>query len=161
MGTTVVAAVIDSRGLSIAHVGDSRIYLYREGKLQRLTEDHSLVMDQVKHGLITPEEAERSHLQNILTRALGTQELVEVDVQDRPVSPGDVYLLCTDGLTKMVSEAEISEVLAGRARPRAAVGELIGRAREAGGPDNITAVVARVGGAGQVRNFISRLFKKI
>ena len=162
MGTTVVAAIADTRTITIAHVGDSRMYLLRGGALQRMTEDHSLVMDQVKHGLITAEEAEKSHLQNILTRALGTEETVQVDVEDHPVMPQDVYLLCTDGLTKMVPENDISRVLVEREKPVDAVDELIRMARAAGGTDNITVLIARViaGPRGKMMEFFTRLFGK-
>ena len=91
MGTTVVAALAGPKTIAVAHVGDSRMYLFRNGAIERITEDHSLVMDQVKHGLITEEEAEKSHLQNILTRALGTEEKVDVEVHEHPVLPDDIF----------------------------------------------------------------------
>lgn len=143
MGTTVVAVLVDSKALTVAHVGDSRLYLLRGGRIERLTEDHSLVQDQVRHGLITPEQAEKSHLQNILTRALGTESQVKVDVSDHPVLPGDVFMLCSDGLTKMVSEAEMAGVLLQAPTAAEAVDILIKMANEAGGVDNVTVAVAR------------------
>lgn len=158
MGTTVVAAVADPNSITVAHVGDSRFYLYRNGSLQRLTEDHSLVMDQVRHGLITPEQAEKSHLQNILTRALGTEAQVKVDVGDHPMKPGDLYLLCTDGLTKMMTEEEIGDVLERASSPSAAVDEMVRISRDAGAVDNVTVVVARMPKSRGVKGFFSKLF---
>ncbi|MFA6091519.1 MAG: Stp1/IreP family PP2C-type Ser/Thr phosphatase [Elusimicrobiota bacterium] len=159
MGTTVVAVLADEKSLTVAHVGDSRLYLRRGGTLQQLTEDHSLVMEQVRHGLITREQAEASNLQNILTRALGTDEQVQIDVSEHPLLAGDTFLICSDGLTKMVSEADISDILAAASSADDAVERLIASAREAGGADNITAVVARLSGPHEgIRGFFSRLF---
>ncbi len=159
MGTTIVVVATDEESVTVGHVGDSRFYLLRKGKLHLLTEDHSLVMDQVKHGLLTLEQAEKSHLQNILTRALGTEDKVEVDVKDHEARPGDVFMICSDGLTKMISESEIVRVLKSKS-PEAAVDELIGRAREEGGVDNVTVVVARYpkkSESGGLRGMLARL----
>jgi len=162
MGTTVVAALADETSLTVAHVGDSRLYRHRGGKLDQLTEDHSLVMEQVRQGVITREQAERSNLQNILTRALGIEEDVEVDVAEHPLMPGDVFLLCSDGLTKMVAEKEISDVLAACPAAADAAERLVGKARDAGGTDNITAAVIKVlvGPPGGLKRFLSGLFEK-
>jgi len=159
MGTTVVAVLADDSSLTAAHVGDSRLYVLRNGMLERLTEDHSLVMDQVKHGLITEEQAEKSNLQNILTRALGTEEKVKVDVADHPALPGDAFLLCSDGLTKMVTEKEMTEVLGGIETPAEKVNKLIDMALEAGGVDNVTVAVVQVGTReqGGVLGFLKKL----
>jgi len=162
MGTTVVAALADLKSMTVAHVGDSRVYLFRNGSLQQLTEDHSLVGEQVKRGQITSDEAARSHLQNILTRALGAEQDVIVDVAEHPLLPGDVVLLATDGLSKMVSDEEIGRALAEMASPRALVEKLIAQARAAGGVDNITIVAAKVpsASASGVKGLVSRLFKR-
>ncbi|MFH1723956.1 MAG: Stp1/IreP family PP2C-type Ser/Thr phosphatase [Elusimicrobiota bacterium] len=162
MGTTVVAVLADDKSITVAHVGDSRLYVYRNGAIERLTEDHSLVMDQVKHGLITEEQAEKSHLQNILTRALGTEENVQVDVQDHPAFPGDVFLLCSDGLTKELSEPEIAEVLGGPLPLSESVDKLIEMALTAGGRDNVTVGMVRVKGGPNkgVGGFLFRLLGK-
>jgi protein phosphatase len=159
MGTTVVAALLDAKSVTVAHVGDSRLYLWRRGELAQLTEDHSLVGEQVRRGQITAEEAARSNLQNILTRALGAEGGVEVDVAEHPLLPGDVILLATDGLSKMVSDAEVARVIAEGGEPQKVVDVLIEKARAAGGVDNVTVVVARVpsGGTG-VKGIVSRLF---
>ncbi len=161
MGTTVVAALVDSKSMSVAHVGDSRLYLWRRGELTQLTEDHSLVGEQVKRGQLTADEASRSSLQNILTRALGADKEVKVDVADHPLMPGDVVLLATDGLSKMLTDAEVAAVIAAEREPQKIVDVLIAKSRAAGGVDNITVVVAHVPapGAGRgVAKLVSRLF---
>ena len=161
MGTTVVAAIVDSKSLTVAHVGDSRLYLWRRGELTQLTEDHSLVGEQVKRGQITADEAARSPQQNILTRALGAEKGVQVDVADHPLLPGDFVLLATDGLSKMVVDADVAAVIAAEQDPQRIVDVLIAKARAAGGVDNIAIVAAKVpssGGGGAVRNLVSRLF---
>lgn len=162
MGTTVVAALLDGPMMTVAHVGDSRFYVYRGGRLQVITQDHSLVMDQVRRGLITAEDAEKSGLQNILTRALGTESEVVVDVQDHPVLPGDTLLMCTDGLTKMVTESRICEILAAEREPSSACDALIGEARKNGGVDNITVVIASVSAQANkgVKGFFDRILGK-
>lgn len=161
MGTTVVAALIDAKSLTVAHVGDSRLYLWRHGGLTQLTEDHSLVGEQVRRGQLTPDQASRSNLQNILTRALGADAEVQVDVGDHPLLPGDVVLLATDGLSKMVSDAEVAATVEEKGEPQAIVDALIAQARSAGGVDNVTVVAARVPGgrsSGGVKGIVSRLF---
>jgi serine/threonine protein phosphatase PrpC len=115
----------------------------RSGTLVPLTEDHSLVAEQVRRGVLTPEEAEHSRLQNVLVRALGVREDVEPDASDRELLPGDFLLLCTDGLTRGISDPEIAKILASSANPQAAVDRLIETALERGGEDNITAIVVR------------------
>ena len=143
MGATVVAAWLEGRFLSLMHVGDSRAYLMRSGTLVRLTEDHSLVAEQVRRGALTAEEAEHSKLQNILVRALGVREEVEPEASDRELLPGDMLLLCTDGLTRKVPDPEIAEILASAAGPQAAVDRLVDMALERGGEDNVTVIVVR------------------
>ena len=143
MGATVVAAQLEGRLLSVMHVGDSRAYLMRSGTLVPLTEDHSLVAEQVRRGVLTPEEAEHSRLQNVLVRALGVREDVEPDASDRELLPGDFLLLCTDGLTRGIPDPEIAQILARSANPQAAVDRLIETALDRGGEDNITAIVVR------------------
>ena len=144
MGATVVAALLRSPVMSIAHVGDSRIYLLRAGELQQLTQDHSLVMEQVRRGLITREEAEHSDMQNIIVRALGAEEAVQVDMDEVFVMPGDQVILCSDGLTRMVLDPGIAQVVAEAESPQQACDRLVEIANDAGGEDNITVVVVRV-----------------
>lgn len=161
MGTTVVAAIVDAKSLTVAHVGDSRLYLWRKGELTQLTEDHSLVGEQVKRGQITADQAARSTLQNILTRALGAEAEVSVDVADHPLLPGDIVLLATDGVNKMVTDAEVARTVESEREPSRIVDALIAKARAGGGVDNITAVAARVpgvgGGGGGVGQLVRRL----
>jgi len=161
MGTTVVAALADERSVCVAHVGDSRLYRLRDGALTQLTEDHSLVGDQLRRGLITPEAAAHSVLQNILTRALGAEALVKVDVAEHAVLPGDMLLLATDGLSKMVSDEEVARVMTQDPDPHHAAETLVERACAAGGTDNITVICGRLV-AGRPRGLwrqVSRLFQ--
>jgi len=141
MGATMTAAWIDDMNLSIAHVGDSRVYLLRTGVLQQLTSDHSLVAEQVRRGILTASEAESSTMQNVLLRALGTQPEVEVDIEQVGLFPNDVLLLCSDGLTRMVTEPEIAGALQSEPDPQKAAEKLIKLANEGGGVDNVTAIV--------------------
>ena len=144
MVATVDAALLQGPVLSIAHVGDSRVYLLRGGQLKQLTEDHSLVMEQVRRGLMTREEAEQSEVQNVLIRALGTEENVTVDLDEVFVMPGDQVLLCSDGLTRMVPESGIAQVISEAETPRQACDRLVEIANDNGGADNVTVVVVRI-----------------
>ncbi|MGH2905516.1 MAG: Stp1/IreP family PP2C-type Ser/Thr phosphatase [Solirubrobacterales bacterium] len=148
MGTTLTAALLGDGELTIAHVGDSRAYRLREGELTRLTRDHSLVGEMVRRGAITEEEAEHHPQRSILTRALGPEPEVEVDTLSHSVKDGDVFMLCSDGLTGMVSEADIAEVLGSGKAMRECAEELIRRANGNGGVDNITVVAFKVAGSG-------------
>ena len=141
MGTTLTGALLEGDRMRFAHVGDSRAYLLREGDLRLLTEDHTLVHRMVLEGELTEEEAEVHPHRSILTRALGTDADVEVDELELQVRLGDRLLLCTDGLTGMLSEARIRDVLTETPDPQEAVDRLIGEANDAGGVDNITAIV--------------------
>jgi protein phosphatase len=143
MGATVTTVWADEDKLSVAHVGDSRAYLLRTGSLQQLTSDHSLVAEQVRRGIITPQQAEESEMQSVLLRALGAHPDVEVDVDEVGVYPGDVLLLCSDGLTRMVTEPEIAGTLQAETRPVAAAQKLVDLANERGGLDNVTVIVVR------------------
>lgn len=145
MGATVTAAWVDGAKLSIAHVGDSRAYLLRSGSLQQLTTDHSLVAEQVRRGILTPVEAERSEMQSVLLRALGAQPKIEVDADEHTLFPRDIILLCSDGLTRMVTDPEIAGTLQAETNPEKAARRLVDLAKESGGQDNITVIVARVG----------------
>jgi protein phosphatase len=144
MGTTLTAVLLGDSEVTIAHVGDSRAYRLRNGELTRLTRDHSLVGEMVRRGAITEEEAEQHPQRSILTRALGPEAEIEVDTLSHSVKSGDVYLICSDGLTGMVSDAEIAEAM-GSGKPMREVAEqLIRRANENGGVDNITVVAFKV-----------------
>lgn len=144
MGTTLVAARFSNGIFSIANVGDSRIYLFREGQLLQLTEDHSLVMEQVRRGMITIEQARKSSAQNIITRALGTDESTLPDLGEFPAQSGDVLLLTTDGMLRHVDDTEIRSILLQLPSLQAACDTLIDAANEGGGEDNSTCMLIRV-----------------
>ena len=141
MGTTLTAALVQGDGLHLAHVGDSRAYLFRAGSLRQLTEDHTLVDRMVKAGEITRAEAEVHPHRNVVTRALGTEPEIAVDEQSVALMGGDRILLCSDGLTGMVTEDQIQAILETTDEPQQAADRLIRAANRAGGIDNITAVV--------------------
>lgn len=144
MGSTVVAALVKGNALSIANVGDSRIYLIRQKVIQQLTQDHSLVMEQVRRGYLTLEQAERSEMQNIILKALGSEENVDPDVEDLVVMAGDILLLCSDGLTKYVRDPEILQKVSTAASLEKACDELIQSAKNRGGDDNVTCLLLKV-----------------
>jgi serine/threonine protein phosphatase PrpC len=144
MGTTLTAVRVQDERLHLAHVGDSRMYLLRDGRLDRITRDHTVVEQMVDQGRMTAEDAKIHPQRSILTRALGVDEDIQVDESDVDVRPGDRVLLCSDGLTGMVDEDRILSILTDTPDPQAACGALIEAANEAGGQDNITAVVLDV-----------------
>jgi len=143
MGTTMTALAVRGQEAFVAHVGDSRCYLFRNGDLRQLTEDHSWVNEQVKRGGLTVEEAEASPFRNVITRSLGNAPNVEVDVFAEEIKAGDVFLLCSDGLTGEVSDDEIRRVLSNSA-PSPAAWELVDLALEHGGRDNVTVLIVAV-----------------
>src|SRR5436305_7882201 len=143
MGTTCVAAVLRGNMAYIANVGDSRAYLVRDGQVKQVSQDHSLVAEQVRAGLLTEDQA-RTHAQrNVITRCLGTQADVEIDVFPEQLEDKDALVLCTDGLSGLVSDDEIRRIV-DQAGPQESVYHLVERANENGGPDNITAIVVSV-----------------
>jgi protein phosphatase len=144
MGTTVTAAYLDEDSVALAHVGDSRAYLLRDGELSRLTEDHSLVEELLRGGKLTEEEALEHPQRSVITRALGIEPIVEIDTWTYPLRPGDVVLLCSDGLTSMLSEQQVQQVLLDAPDLDQAGDRLIAEANAAGGRDNITVVLFRV-----------------
>ncbi len=144
MGTTLSAVVLDNKRLSIAHVGDSRVYLVRAGNIMQLTDDHSIVQEQVRRDLLTQEEAETSQMKHVLTRALGIASDVTVDLDELTIADGDALVLCTDGLTNMVSDDDILSVVLSDDNPAAACERLVDMANGNGGQDNITIIVAYV-----------------
>jgi protein phosphatase len=146
MGTTVTAALLGDGGrLELMHVGDSRAYLLRAGELRQLTEDHSVVAELVRRGSIAPEEAEVHPQRNVITRALGAEDGVEVDRTEVSLEPGDVIVLCTDGLCGYVSDEVIRRRLTESATLEDAAAALVEDANAAGGVDNVTVILARVG----------------
>ena len=135
---------VGAEEVAIAHVGDSRAYCLRDGELLRLTDDHSLVDELIRQGKLTPEEAVEHPQRSVITRALGPEPEVEIDTRSYRARDGDVYLLCSDGLTTMVPDALLAEILLAHGRLRDAGEALIAAANEAGGRDNITVVLLRV-----------------
>lgn len=152
MGTTLTAAMVEGTRIALAHVGDSRAYLLARGELVQLTEDHSLVADMVRSGTLSTEAARVHPNRSVITRALGSDPNMVADALEVDASPGDRLLLCTDGLTGMVEDAAIAEVLRTAPSPKAAVARLVAAANDAGGHDNITVVVVDVIGADGLRN---------
>lgn len=145
MGTTLVAAWLPDRNknlLSIANIGDSRTYLLRDGKLEQLTSDHSVVEEQVRSGLITREEAEKSSIKNMITKALGFRERVDADIIETEVGPGDKLLLCSDGLNGMLSDKQIRSILKLTGSLEKTCQQMISAANAKGGKDNITVIIA-------------------
>lgn len=144
MGTTVVAARLDKQALSVAHVGDSRLYLVRQGVIQALTTDHSWVAEQVAQGIMTQEEAERSPKRNMVTRALGIDRTVAVDVVEIPVHDNDLLLLCSDGLTPGVHSEDILHAVEGEGSLEEKTARLVNLAIQAGGDDNVTVLLVAI-----------------
>jgi protein phosphatase len=143
MGTTCLALLVAAGNAYLAHVGDSRGYLVREGRIEQLTEDHSLVNEKIKAGLLTPEQAKTHKLKNIITRSLGYMEDVEVDLQVKALRRGDRYVLCSDGLSNLLDTGEIGDAVL-EYGPQESARRLIQIACDRGGDDNITTIVARV-----------------
>ena len=143
MGTTAVALLVRERAVYLANVGDSRGYLVRGGQIQQVTIDHSLVGEQMRAGVLSEADAKSHRLKNIITRSVGFQDMVEIDIEHRPFKPGDVYVLCTDGLTNMVDDQELFSVITHNA-PREACQQLVDLANERGGGDNNTVLLVTV-----------------
>jgi len=142
MGSTIVAVAVEGSLFSFANVGDSRLYLIRNKEVVQLTNDHSLVMEQVRRGLMTLEEAEHSRLQNVIVRALGTDDTVDPDLADLEFAPGDVLLLCSDGFSRFVKEEAIAEIVSQHSLDQAC-DDLIAAAKAGQSDDNITCLLVR------------------
>ena len=144
MGATIVAVWCTNELISVAHVGDSRIYRLRAGNFEQLTQDHSFVAEEVRHGKMTAEEAATSTMQNVLVRALGIEPAVEVDVSEELLTQGDSVLLCSDGLTRMVTDPEIASTLLTSTSAQESADRLVDLANDNGGVDNVTVIVLQV-----------------
>jgi protein phosphatase len=144
MGTTLTAAMVDGQNVAVGHVGDSRLYLFRDGELERITRDHSLVEEFVRQGKLTPEQAEKHPQRSVITRALGPESAVEVDTFRIAARDGDVFLLCSDGLSGMVSDSDLEAILAEDKPLGEMASLLVDAANDNGGRDNITAVLFRL-----------------
>jgi protein phosphatase len=142
MGTTVISLMVKEENAFLAHVGDSRAYLVRGDLIQQISEDHSLVNEQIKAGMITPEEAKHSRYKNIITRSVGFEEEVQVDVMGLVCEPGDTFVLCSDGLANMLDDKELHEVVR-NTKFEDTPKRLIDLANERGGDDNITVIVVQ------------------
>jgi protein phosphatase len=142
MGSTIAAVPVEGDFFTVGHVGDTRVYLIREGKVEQLTNDHSLVAEHVRRGLLTKEQADRSEVQNVLLQALGSDD-VDPDLDDFVAADGDMLLIATDGLTRHVNEDGIYKILSAAANPQVACDALLEAARLKGGEDNITCLVLR------------------
>jgi serine/threonine protein phosphatase PrpC len=150
MGTTMTLAYVGEHEVSVAHVGDSRLYRLRDGMFERLTDDHTLVEELVRQGKLTPQEADTHPQRSIITRALGPEAAVEADSHTWPARDGDVYLICSDGLTSMISERQVGELLASASSLPEAGRRLIDAANAAGGRDNITVILFRLEEVGAI-----------
>ncbi|MDP2247012.1 MAG: Stp1/IreP family PP2C-type Ser/Thr phosphatase [Nitrosomonadales bacterium] len=145
MGTTLVVALFTNNKVLVGHIGDSRMYRLRGEELQQITEDHSLLQEQLKSGLITPEQAKVSNNKNLVTRAVGIDPTVELELHEYDVEVGDIYLICSDGLTDLVDDVDIHATLAGlSANLELAANQLVQMANDNGGKDNISVILARV-----------------
>ena len=150
MGTTLVSALFNDDRLWVGHIGDSRAYRLRNGKLEQLSRDHSLLQEQIDAGLLTPEEAVYSMNRNLVTRAVGVEPMVELEVVGHELRPGDLVMLCSDGLSDMLPDAAIAQVMRASDSLESTANALIAAANAAGGRDNISVVLVRAkGGAAQ------------
>ncbi len=160
MGTTLVVGVFHGDQLLVGHVGDSRCYRLRGNEFSQITKDHSLLQEQLDAGLVTPEEAATSPLRNLVTRAMGVETEVQMEINQHPVEFGDIYLMCSDGLSDMMNNAEIASVLQNGADLTQMADELISQANKNGGRDNITVLLAQATGALEKRGLMSRWLGK-
>ncbi len=157
MGTTLVVAVFQEARLMLGHIGDSRCYRLRDGQLVQLSKDHSLLQEQLDAGLITLEQAATSMNKNLVTRALGVEDAVLLEVNEHRVEPGDLYLLCSDGLSDMVDDVNIASILQGPGPVQQKAARLIGSANANGGRDNISVMLVQAKDRPLKRGLISRL----
>ncbi len=160
MGTTLVVGVFRDDRLVLGHIGDSRCYRLRDGLLNQITKDHSLLQEQMDAGLITPEQAATSSIKNLVTRALGVDESVLLEVNEHAVQAGDLYLMCSDGLSDMINDDAISEIVSGELPLEQRAKQLIDAANERGGRDNISVLMIEVHDAPEKRGLIARLLGK-
>ncbi len=160
MGTTLVVGVFRGATLILGHIGDSRCYRLRDGTLSQITKDHSLLQEQIDAGLITQEQAAGSSIKNLVTRALGVEDAVMLEVNEHQVEFGDCYLMCSDGLSDMVDDAEIASILGGPVPMDQKADILIAVANEHGGRDNISVLLVQADPAAEKRGLISRLLGK-
>lgn len=161
MGTTIVVGVFEPERVLLAHVGDSRCYLWRNGKLSQLTRDHSLLQEQLEAGLLTPEQAKVASHKNLVTRALGVEEGVKLDLQEHVPLQGDVYLMCSDGLSDMLDDEDMARVLLSTTGLQERASALIRAANEAGGRDNISVILVGAKAESGTPGFLSRILRRV
>ncbi len=160
MGTTLVVGVFREDRLLLGHIGDSRCYRLRAGVLSQITKDHSLLQEQIDAGLISAEQAATSSIKNLVTRALGVEDVVALDVNEHLVEPGDLYLMCSDGLSDMVADELIARIIGEDAGLNQKAESLISAANENGGRDNISVLMVAVSEATERRGLFARLLGK-
>jgi protein phosphatase len=160
MGTTLVVGVFRDDRLLLGHIGDSRCYLLRAGVLSQITKDHSLLQEQIDAGLISEEQAANSSIKNLVTRALGVEDMVLLDVNEHVVEPGDLYLMCSDGLSDMVNDEQIARIVNEETGLDQKAGLLISAANENGGRDNISVLMVLAGESTERRGLFARLLGK-
>lgn len=160
MGTTLVVGVFRGRKLILGHIGDSRCYRLRSNTLLQITKDHSLLQEQIDAGLVTLEQAATSANKNLVTRALGVEAVVPLELNEYPVNAGDIYLMCSDGLSDMVDDAAIASILQKGVSLESMANELVQAANENGGRDNISVLLTQAAGSPEKRGLISRLLGK-
>ena len=160
MGTTLVVAVFQGVVVLLGHIGDSRCYRMRSGEMAQITKDHSLLQEQIDAGLLTVEQAATSSHKNLVTRALGVEDAALLELHEHAVEPGDLYLMCSDGLSDMANDAEIANILGSQTSLLQKADRLVALANELGGRDNISVVLVQAGTVGRRRGLISRLLRK-
>ncbi len=160
MGTTLVVAVFQGAKAMLGHIGDSRCYRLREGSFEQITKDHSLLQEQIDAGLLTVEQAATSSYKNLVTRALGVDDTVMLELNEHEVLAGDLYLMCSDGLSDMVDDVEIASILDSEATLDQKADQLVAAANEHGGRDNISVLLVQVSVGAEKRGLISRLLRK-
>lgn len=160
MGTTLVVGVFQDGRLLLGHIGDSRCYRMRGAEFSQITKDHSLLQEQMDAGLITPEQAAVSTNKNLVTRALGVEDAVLLEVNEHRVEPGDIYLMCSDGLSDMVDDEGIARILGGEGALEEKVVQLVDAANANGGRDNISVLLAQSDNGAKKKGLISRLLGK-
>jgi serine/threonine protein phosphatase PrpC len=160
MGTTLVLGVFQGSRLMLGHIGDSRCYRLRDGELKQITKDHSLLQEQLDAGLITPQQALVSINRNLVTRALGVEDSVLLDVNEYPVEAGDIYLMCSDGLSDMISDESIEAILVGSKSLEQSARHLVAAANDSGGRDNITVLLVQANEDSLKPGLLSRMLGK-
>ena len=160
MGTTLVVAVFQDAAVLLGHIGDSRCYRMRSGEMVQITKDHSLLQEQIDAGLLTVEQAATSSHKNLVTRALGVEDAALLELNEHAVESGDLYLMCSDGLSDMANDAEIAIILGNQTTLVQKADRLVALANELGGRDNISVLLVQAGSVGKRRGLISRLLRK-